>query len=103
MGSGPSVTFLHTNESPGVFGAVVNNIWSFSGPPCSSDRTNQVLLNPIVSYHFGDGWSVGSSSFDLEPQAAIAGRIRRVGAFRDDAFDPEGTGFFVKAGPKPIW
>jgi hypothetical protein len=44
-----------------VFGAVVNNIWSFGGPPGSSDRTNQLLLNPIVSYHFAEGWSVGSS------------------------------------------
>jgi len=30
-------------------------------PPGSSDRTNQLLLNPIISYHFADGWSVGSS------------------------------------------
>ena len=27
----------------------------------SSDRTNQLLLNPFVSYHFDEGWSVGSS------------------------------------------
>ena len=60
-GSGPSVAFLKENESPLVFGAVVNNIWSFGGPPGSSDRTNQFLLNPIVSYHFAEGWSVGSS------------------------------------------
>jgi hypothetical protein len=60
-GSGPSVAFIKKDESPWVFGAVANNIWSFSGPPSSSDRTNQLLLNPFVSYHFGDGWSVGSS------------------------------------------
>ena len=44
-----------------MLGAVANNIWSFGGPSGSSDRTNQLLLNPFVSYHFGDGWSVGSS------------------------------------------
>jgi hypothetical protein len=33
---------------------VVNNIWSFGGPPHSSDRTNQLFFNPIVDYHFGD-------------------------------------------------
>jgi hypothetical protein len=44
-----------------VFGAVVNNICSFGGPPGSSDRTNQLFLNPFVNYHFSDGWSVGSS------------------------------------------
>ena len=45
-----------------MFGAVVNNIWSFGDtPPGSSDKTNGLLLNPFISYHFGDGWSVGSS------------------------------------------
>ena len=28
-------------------------------PGCA--RTNQLFLNPIVNYHFGDGWLVGSS------------------------------------------
>jgi hypothetical protein len=60
-GSGPSVAFLQKDESPWVLGAVANNIWSFGGPPGSSDRTNQLLLNPFVSFHFGDGWSVASS------------------------------------------
>jgi hypothetical protein len=60
-GSGPSAAFIKADESPWVLGAVANNIWSFGGPSGSSDRTNQLLLNPFVSYHFGDGWSVGSS------------------------------------------
>ena len=60
-GSGPSAAFIKEDESPWVFGAVVNNIWSFGGPPGSSDRTNQLLLNPFVYYHFADGWSVGST------------------------------------------
>jgi hypothetical protein len=56
------VAFIKKDASPWVFGAVVNNIWSFGNtPPGSSDRTNQLLLNPFISYHFGDGWSVGSS------------------------------------------
>jgi hypothetical protein len=60
-GSGPSAAFIKQDEGPWSLGGVVNNIWSFGGPPGSSDRTNQLLLNPIVSYHFDDGWSVGSS------------------------------------------
>jgi hypothetical protein len=60
-GSGPSAAFLHEDTSPWVFGAVVNNIWSIGGPPGSSDRTNELLLNPVLSYHFADGWSVSSS------------------------------------------
>ena len=43
-----------------VFGAVVNNIWSLGGPP-GNDRTNQLLFNPIVTYHFADDWDVGTS------------------------------------------
>jgi hypothetical protein len=60
-GSGPSVAFIKKDESPWVFGAVVNNIWSFGSPADSSDKTNSLLLNPFISYHFGDGWSLGSS------------------------------------------
>jgi hypothetical protein len=60
-GSGPSVAFLKKDAGPWVWGVVVNNIWSFGGPPNSRDRTNSFLLNPVVSYHFGNGWSVGSS------------------------------------------
>ena len=61
-GSGPSVAFFVTGStSPWVIGAVANNIWSVGGPPGSSDRTNSLLINPIISYHFGDGWSIGSS------------------------------------------
>jgi len=61
-GSGPSVAFIKKDAGPWVFGAIVNNIWSFGDtPPGSSDKTNSLLLNPFISYHFGDGWSVGSS------------------------------------------
>jgi hypothetical protein len=60
-GSGPSLAFLRKDAGPWVWGVVVNNIWSFGGPPHSSDRTNSFLLNPVVSYHFDNGWSVGSS------------------------------------------
>ncbi len=60
-GSGPSVAFVWKGRGPWMLGLVANNIWSFGGPPRGSDRTNSLLVNPIVSYHFGNGWSVGSS------------------------------------------
>jgi hypothetical protein len=60
-GSGPSVAFLKKDAGPWVWGVVVNNIWSFGGPPNSSDRTNSLLLNPVISYHFSNGWSIGTS------------------------------------------
>jgi hypothetical protein len=50
-----------SSTSPWVLGTVANNIWSLGGPPGSSDRANSLLINPFISYHFGDGWSVGSS------------------------------------------
>jgi hypothetical protein len=56
-GSGPSVAVLEQDAGPIVLGVVVNNIWSFGGPP----GTNQLLVNPIASYHFGNGWSLGTS------------------------------------------
>jgi hypothetical protein len=64
-GSGPSLGFVKKDESPWVFGAVINNIWSFGGPPAGSNRTNELLVNPILSFHFGNGWSL-SSSPDIE-------------------------------------
>jgi hypothetical protein len=60
-GSGPSAAFFFKDASPLVLGLVANNIWSFGGPPGSSDRTNQLLLNPFISYHLGDGWALSSS------------------------------------------
>jgi hypothetical protein len=60
-GSGPSVAFVKKDESPWEFGAVVNNIWSFGGPPRRGTRTNELLVNPFVSYHLGDGWALSSS------------------------------------------
>jgi hypothetical protein len=60
-GSGPSVAFVLQDQSPWVFALVANNIWSFGGPAPVADRTNQLLLNPTISYHFADGWSVSSS------------------------------------------
>ena len=32
-----------------AFGAVANNIWSLSGPPGSSHRTDQLLLNSLLT------------------------------------------------------
>jgi len=60
-GFGPSVAFVKKDSSPWEWGFVANNIWSLGGPPHGKDRTNSLLLNPIISYHFADGWSISSS------------------------------------------
>jgi hypothetical protein len=75
-GSGPSAAFfVKSSHSPWVLGAVVNNIWSFGGPPTSSDRTNSLLVNLFVSYHFGDGWSIGSSPNITADWLSKAGQV----------------------------
>src|ERR1700726_2865478 len=35
-------------------------------------------------------------AFDLEPQSAIAGRVRGIGAFRDDALERQFAGLFME-------
>jgi hypothetical protein len=60
-GAGPSVGFDWEGGSDWNIGFVANNVWSFGGPPESSDRSNSLLLNPIFAYRFGDGWSLSTS------------------------------------------
>lgn len=58
-GIGPACVGL-TMRGPWVFGALVQNIWSFAG---DSDRedTNLFLMQPFVNYNFGNGVAIGSS------------------------------------------
>lgn len=75
-GSGPSAAFVvKSSDSPWVIGTVANNIWSFGGPPGSSDRMNSLLINPFFSYHFGDGWAVGSSPNITADWLSKAGQV----------------------------
>jgi hypothetical protein len=60
-GSGPSVAFAWQDSVPWTIGLVTNNLWSFGEPPKGSNRASSLLLNPIISYRFGDGWSVSTS------------------------------------------
>ena len=57
-GAGPTAVAL-TFHGPWVFGALINNVWSFAG---DSDRpdVNQLLLQPFVNYNLPDAWYVGS-------------------------------------------
>lgn len=58
-GAGPSAVGL-VMDGPWVYGALINNIWSFAG---DSDRpaVNQMTLQPFVNYNFKDGWYVSAS------------------------------------------
>jgi hypothetical protein len=60
-GSGPSVAAVWEGSAHWTIAFVANNVWSFGGPPHGGDRSNSLLLNPIVSFRFGDGWSLSTS------------------------------------------
>ena len=44
-----------------VYGALVNNIWSFGGSAAGARRYNNFLLQPFVNYNFPGGWFVGTA------------------------------------------
>jgi hypothetical protein len=59
-GAGPAFVVVKL-ASPWVYGALVNNVFSFdgtSGP--DGTRYSLLTLNPFVNYNFGDGYFVGS-------------------------------------------
>jgi hypothetical protein len=47
-------------KGPWVYGALVNNVWSFAG---DSDRADvdQALLQPFLNFNFANGWYLTSS------------------------------------------
>jgi hypothetical protein len=55
-GMGPSIAFTWQQASHWTVALVANNVWGLGGTPSSN-----LLLNPIVSYRFGDGWSLSTS------------------------------------------
>jgi hypothetical protein len=57
--AGPSVVALKM-QGPWVYGALVQNLWSYAG---DSDRAhvNEFLLQPFINYNLPDGWYLSSS------------------------------------------
>jgi hypothetical protein len=57
--AGPSAVGLFMDKgSPWVIGLLVQNIWSFAGPPTTRDNptVNQFLAQPFINYNLHDGW-----------------------------------------------
>jgi len=73
-GSGPSVAFTWQGGIPWTIGFVGNNVWNFGAPPDGRNRGNSLMLNPIVAYRFGDGWSVSSSPNITANWASTSGK-----------------------------
>jgi hypothetical protein len=60
-GAGPTAVAVHIGGGAWVYGALINNVFSFggtSGP--GGTRYNVSTLNPFANYNFGDGWFVGT-------------------------------------------
>jgi hypothetical protein len=56
--AGPGAVVLRM-DGPWVYGALVNNIWSFAGNDARAD-VNQMLIQPFVNYNLGRGLAIGS-------------------------------------------
>ena len=57
--AGPSAVAL-TVQGPWLYGALVNNVWSFAGDD-DRDDVNAMLIQPFVNYNLPDGWYLVSS------------------------------------------
>lgn len=89
-GAGPTLVAVHLGGSF-VYGALVNNVFSFGGSTARGTRYDTFTFNPFVNYNFGDGWFVGtvpiitanwlttgSKAWTL-PLGAQAGRLIKIG------------------------
>jgi hypothetical protein len=61
---GPSTVAL-TIKGPWLFGALINNVWSFAGDDDRED-VNAMLIQPFLNYNLPDGWYLSSSPIIAE-------------------------------------
>jgi hypothetical protein len=57
--AGPSAVVLRM-DGPWVYGALVQNIWSFAGDS-DRDHVSEFLMQPFVNYNLSNGWYLTSS------------------------------------------
>ena len=58
-GIGPSAVALKI-QGPWVYGALINNVWSFAGNDDRAD-VNSMLLQPFLNYNLSGGWYLTSA------------------------------------------
>lgn len=88
--AGPSAVAL-TVQGPWLYGALVNNVWSFAGDN-DRDDVNAMLIQPFANYNLPDGWYLVSSPIItanweadsdntwLVPLGGGVGKIFRIGS-----------------------
>ena len=57
--AGPSAVAL-TIQGPWLYGALINNVWSFAGDD-DRENVNAMLIQPFVNYNLPEGWYLTSS------------------------------------------
>lgn len=90
-GLGPTAVLLHSDkQSPWVFGALVNNIWSVSSSS-TAPKINQLTIQPFLNYNLPGGmylttsplitsnWEAASGQKWTVPMGGGIGKIFRVG------------------------
>jgi len=89
-GAGPTAVVLSI-KGPWLFGVLANNVWAGS----STQKANQLTINPFVNYNFPDGWYLSSSEIITSNWRAQSGQQWTV---------PLGGGFgrLFRVGPLPI-
>ena len=60
-GTGPSIALSWQQAAHWTVALIANNVWSLGEVPGGGSRASTLLLNPIISYRFGDGWSLSTS------------------------------------------
>jgi len=88
--AGPSAVAL-TVQGPWLYGALINNVWSFAGDD-DRDDVNAMLIQPFVNHNLPDGWYLVSSPIItanweansdntwLVPVGGGVGKIFRIGS-----------------------
>lgn len=114
---GPSAVGLFLDkDSPWVVGLLIQNIWSFAGPPTTRENpsVNQFLAQPFINYNLPKGWYITFSPIITAdwkakgedrwtvPLGLGAGRIFKIGKL---PFNGQLAAFYNVARPSigPDW
>lgn len=99
--AGPSFVALRT-DGPWVYGALVQNVWSFTDDDGRAD-VNEFLLQPFVNYNLDDGWYLTTSPIitaNWEADSSdrwtvpIGGGVGRVFSIGDQPVNFQMQGFY---------
>jgi len=80
-------------QGPWVYGALVNNIWSYAGS--GNNDVNMMTIQYFINYNFSDGWYVSSAPINTSNWEASSGNKWTIPV-------GGGVGKMIKLGKLPI-